>query len=1367
MSKNKTDANAKAAQPPPAATPPTPAGSNWTRPKPVAHDNNLQSWMLLLATLCVLVALWIPMRALYQRHRFRPPAPEGARDAETFFSLAYMNITDSDYAGPDEVTRTQFESHVKALRAHGFNPIGLDDVREFYFEGKLLPRKAVLMTFEQSRKGSYTETRDVMRGNRWRAVMFARADWMREGEPSALRWPILREMGLSGLWDIAAESDMGFKPIPAGPDGETGNFFSSPMWISTESRFEHPEEFMNRIKAEHERFIAEFKSNIGAPPKAFAFPFGDYGQFDPRAEMTRMVNLAEVGRHYGLGFTLGPFGLNTKHSDPRRLNRLLVQSNWGPGQLIDALNTAFTRKPWEMSEIIDDKKWTATWGETIINETNFVLRATPHPTTPFVQVTNMYGEVFTNRAPSATSGASSWLLGSDLFEDFSIQVKFRVDVGEFGIMLRASPGGEERVQFRINDVGTCWLTQKVPGAEEFVLATIQAGPRRSEIREVNIYLKGRHCFVTLDGRMLFSDPVFLHGTPRPGKVGLQIWDRTPGAAKVEIFDMIFPRTHEFLMTWNAEVGRHPAYLMHWLNTHSYQIAIASPPWLDVVRNIPLIIPKWDDQTIQTMASVYNIPVLPRIRLRSVELAQRLAPEVLIEEIERIQASGLYIDCSSTLQEEVSALMGWLKNLSEMMEKKDMKLAIRFPASVEKLASFASIAAMLPSALIAVEHGVTADVLEQSTENVVRVENVPGPSAADLHLDLYYQISTLAVPDEDMSPEAHMEKLRSEGSTHYAVGEYAEAIKLWSQWWEEDPVSSEAPALIGDAYLRLDNKEKALEYYQKSLQISPGQISLVARITNLLMDMDRKEEARDLLNLYARIFPENPDILIAQANWLNRTKRRTEARNMVQTLVNENPLNMEARVALQSLLDRPGERYKNLREILTAGHATSTQAAFGQSLLNMEMITLPEASVFFEHVRDQANNGPSAAVRDLYESFLPRTNAITDDFASGKLSDAWLTSTGLRTLDRGRYTLRAGSDQAEAYLRLRKSEWMRDGYLEVTLDESLGFFWAYARRNARGQVRFGFDQDGYIHIQTWQGGSESAVTHDRRPWIRPPGVLRVRLEIRGDGARGFVNGTEVFRAPITIPSDVAYGWWGVAPFSSEAGLARANILRLDCEPLAPVLALLPPGAHPNQQVEHIRPFVGEISALAPVWGKQNPDGSIHGDLPDGAEIIRMFCLYHCIRLLPVVDLSYESEPNVAHIMKFIKDNTLQGVILKRPVPPSKVWMTEMARALEDYPATVILMQSDSSLWHPAVTDEELEDGLVVRPDVLDIPPPEGGFAVELTELPVGSVLFPPLKQTWRVPVLDPDTTLTEEDLEAIAPRVYLFDTKGRTALSIDE
>ncbi len=1323
--------------------PPTPAG--WSRPQAVRRDSSLHAWMYFLSGACILAALWIPVRAVYFRMAFKP-AVEGVRDADSFIAIAYGGVSSGKTPGPEEVSRRDFEQQIRALRDRGFNPIGLSDVKAFYEEGRLLPRKAVLMTFEQSKRVSYLETRGILRGARWKATMFIRTDTIEDEDPGALRWPILRDMARSGSWEIGAESARGYRRIPTGPDGETGNFFSSPMWIADQRRLETPEEFETRVRADHALMVSQFQKGMGASPLAFAYPYGDYGQYDPRAVPTRIMNMRLVRETYGVGFSLGPFVLNTRDTHPGALNRMLVNPKWTLDEFISIAESAWAKSPWEIEQPLKSARWLATWGRADpAADGSLWLRATgPDAGSP---------------AESTTTGALAWLAASDTFQDFVARIRFRVVEGEFGIRFRAMPGGEQGVRILLDEHGNCWVNQKVIGAAEFTGAFSQADtlvPGEEQVIEIS--LRGRNLFATLNGRPLLREPLDLLGESVNGLFGFEVWSPRPGIAATQVLSLEFPRPNHALKYWNPGQAAAPVPLMQAMEPDAPTTAVISPPWMEATQSVPLVLPKWDDDAIRVFARMRGIGVFPRLDVRSSELALKIPPELIAHDAEAMRFDGVALDCRRVDVNDVQPLVPWIRSVYTLLEERNMKLALQFPAAIVRMASFASIAALFPRALIAVDTPEQVAQVEQVMPEAFVAQEVKPPPAADLHLDLYYQLATRSLPLEDMTPQARQESYRRAGYQAFQEGEYDRAIEQWGKWLAEDAGSAEALQLIGRAYAQKEDWTRALDYYTRSLQVSPGQIQLVVRRAELLEKMDRVDEAREQLNLYARIFPENPDIVIAQAQWLDRRKRQKEARDMLQALVRDMPQNLDARMALLGLQDVPAERYQSMHDILDLGRQPDSQMPFGYSILSKEMLTFPESSVFFDYIRTQAREGQQTKQRDLYESFLPLEQRVTDDFVSGRLSDGWIASGGMRISERGRYDLRAAIDQTETYLRLKRSELMRDGVIDVTIDESQGLFWLYARRSANGMVRFGFDQEGFIHLQSWHRGE--LVARQIRPWIRPPGSLRMRMEVRGDGARGFVNDMEIFNGPVAIPGTVAYGWWGIAPFATDLGIARARILRLDCAPMPTAVALLPTGGA-EQQAAQLRPYIGKISALAPAWVFQRPDGTLPDGVPEDADVLRMFAAFHQMRLLPVIDLSYEGNVDPVAILDFVQRNKLAGALVKRRSPPPPEWIERLVAELEKRPANILLLQTESALWDTPGAAEAASGEQVIRPLVGSERLPKPGERLPLRELPIASVLIPPLQDSWEVPLLTPGST---EDAppagDLVTPRLYLMTKEGR-------
>lgn len=199
--------------------------------------NYRQAWLYFLLIICLLVAWWIPVRFAVTRWLMFRPVDSGPRDAQEFVALAYAGISKNH----DEVMPEQFRAQFAALRDAGYHPVTLDDIAAFYTENTPLPRKAVLLTFDHSRKSSYFDARRTLRRAGWHAVMFLWTKPILEEDPSVLRWPYVKSMLRSEAWEAGAQSHNGFDLVLADNDGHRRNFMTTPRWNPAAMRYETPE----------------------------------------------------------------------------------------------------------------------------------------------------------------------------------------------------------------------------------------------------------------------------------------------------------------------------------------------------------------------------------------------------------------------------------------------------------------------------------------------------------------------------------------------------------------------------------------------------------------------------------------------------------------------------------------------------------------------------------------------------------------------------------------------------------------------------------------------------------------------------------------------------------------------------------------------------------------------------------------------------------------------------------------------------------------------------------------------------------------------------------------------------------------------
>ena len=1313
--------------------------STWARPMAMARDTNVAAWFALAGAILLVVALWAPISRAYWsvRNASANKEKDVPRTEKCFLAIAYEGVSHLPDPSGRFISADVFRTHIQALRDAGYHPIGLEDVRAFFYENKLLPPKAILLTFDNARKSTYFESREIIDELGWHAVMGVVTKKVGTKDTDVILTPYLKSMVLDSRWDLACESNQGLDFVTVSPQGRKAPYLSAPLWFAGEKRYERTDEFKARIEEDHKSALEIFESKLGTKPIAFFFPLGNYGQFEQSNRLLRDANLNTVASHYPLGFALNNQALNEASTDRRRINRALIPANMTAKTLLATLDSAwpFDSNGETGSKPIDVIRWVADWGIIEKESESFTLRA-------------MTAEDQRFSDAGATIGGRAWLSGSSQFSDGTFETLFELVRGEFHVYLRYR-SEDEWVKVALTEGGRATVGQCRFGGEPEIVASdaIRSDIDFRTVHNLFITMRENLVYVRLDGALLFKGPVLLptanEGPAAPGLIGISVQGPDPGLAQSRVREChVRPRVNG-VITWPASLNREPSYLVSQLNESVFRYTVISPPWLDVNPSAPLAFPSIDAAAMRVVATANRARVFPLITLHAQAPLPGIERSKLANQLVDEGADGVFIDASDFPVDRISQFKAWLDELDNLLSVRKLGLAVKFPSSVSHLASLSSSLGLDSNHLLVVDDATVPAGID-ANNTLTRIV-IPPPADED-DIAIVFQLSDYENVAEDELPEIDM--LRSKGFKAYVAGDYHGATNFFTRWRSLEPSNSEAWAMLGNALARIPDPKAAIAAYNVALRLNPGQVDLMVECARLLEANDQPEKAAELLDTYARAFPEDAKIAIAQANWLERHGKRSAGREILTSLIARHDNDILSRLALHNLLEAPADRYMNMHALLKIGSSggPSRLLGFGHDIAESEILTMPESSVFFDFIRDTASSGDTEALRTLYSEFLPPLTPITERFDTADLSDHWTARGTPRAVTAGTYDIQAAADMAEASLRLKQSELFRDGYMEVHLGESVGAFWIYARRSGRAMIRFGFNDDGYIRIQSWKNGE--IRTGDSASWIRPSGDIVLRLEIRGDGAMGYVDGHPMFHAPLMIPHDIAYGWWSVAPYSSDLGSARARISLISAGPQNPALVLMRE-YKPEKIVdalESLRAKTRYISALAPVMFEQAPDGTVLSTPLADFMPFRMFCSYHRIRLMPAVALDYYSDVNSETLVKIIQEHNLSGLVLLVRTMPDEKWYKKTTSLLENTSANLVIVQREFPVFS--------ED-----------PPKPGEEVATIREIQRGSTLFQPNELSWGLAIQSFDEWYPATAIPSASPQVVLLG--GPKARAVEE
>jgi peptidoglycan/xylan/chitin deacetylase (PgdA/CDA1 family) len=111
--------------------------------------------------------------------------------------MMYHNVGYTDVLKPNTVSPENFERQMAYLKDHGFHAASFDDFVQSIVGGPALPRKSVVITFDDAYEDNYTHAFPALKKYGFPAIVFAPSDLI--GTPGHLTWDQAREMMKGGV----------------------------------------------------------------------------------------------------------------------------------------------------------------------------------------------------------------------------------------------------------------------------------------------------------------------------------------------------------------------------------------------------------------------------------------------------------------------------------------------------------------------------------------------------------------------------------------------------------------------------------------------------------------------------------------------------------------------------------------------------------------------------------------------------------------------------------------------------------------------------------------------------------------------------------------------------------------------------------------------------------------------------------------------------------------------------------------------------------------------------------------------------------------------------------------------------------------
>jgi len=191
------------------------------------------------------------------------------------------------------VSPSEFEQQLEYLRRNDYRVVRLADLPDFLEGRRPLPRRAVIITFDDGHISSYQHAYPLLVKYGFPATFFLYTDFL--GARDALSWPQVREMQKSGLADFQLHSR---------------THANLTLRLPGESEQRYRERLDGEIRTPRDLI----QRNIPGKVVHYAYPFGDANE----------VVLERLGRaDFVLGLTVNPGG-NAFFANPLMLRRSMI-----------------------------------------------------------------------------------------------------------------------------------------------------------------------------------------------------------------------------------------------------------------------------------------------------------------------------------------------------------------------------------------------------------------------------------------------------------------------------------------------------------------------------------------------------------------------------------------------------------------------------------------------------------------------------------------------------------------------------------------------------------------------------------------------------------------------------------------------------------------------------------------------------------------------------------------------------------------------------------------------------------------------------------------------------------------------------------
>lgn len=260
----------------------------------------------------------------------QPLPPDDPEDGQTFRVLSFHDVRDEVRASfendPEEtaIDERTLTDVFAWLAHHHYQPVSLQQIVDARAGRQPLPRRPVLLTFDDGYSSVYTKVFPLLQRYRYPAVVALVTSWLEVPDDGNvpygakqlprgrfLRWDQAAEMARSGLVELASHSHAMHQGVQANPQGNLLPMAATHRYDPVAGRYEDDAAYVRRVEADLRLSRELIEARTGAKARATVWPYGAYNA-------QALLASAQAGLPIAMRLTDGPNSPDVPLSEIRR-----------------------------------------------------------------------------------------------------------------------------------------------------------------------------------------------------------------------------------------------------------------------------------------------------------------------------------------------------------------------------------------------------------------------------------------------------------------------------------------------------------------------------------------------------------------------------------------------------------------------------------------------------------------------------------------------------------------------------------------------------------------------------------------------------------------------------------------------------------------------------------------------------------------------------------------------------------------------------------------------------------------------------------------------------------------------------------------